>query len=212
VRRISCFADRLPAVIEEARRQARERGVQLGWRLDEWNRAELEPVLLAEGMRLDDEVTTLEFEGDVEEPPVPGLELADGMADLEAFRRHHSTVAAGFGESDDPVPAEGDMRQRHSAAEAAGARLVTALVFGEPAGGGSLSVDPDGATLGGASVLPRFRHRGIYRALVAERTRLAGEAGAPLLITDARPTSRPILEWLGFRPIGRWWDYRDTTG
>ncbi len=212
VRRVSCPADRLPAVIDEARRQARERGVRLSWQLDEWNRAELEPVLLAHGLRLDDEVTTLEFEGDVEEPPVPGLELADGMADLEAFRRHHAAVAAGFAGSDDQVQEEGDLRQRYGAAEAGGVRLVTALVFGEPAGGGSLWVEADGATLGGASVLPRFRHRGVYRALVAERTRLAAEQGAPLLITHARPASRPILEWLGFAPIGRWWGYRDESG
>jgi len=208
---VTCFADRLPAVIEEARRQARERGVRISWQLDVWNREALEPVLLAHGLRLDDEMTTLEFQGDVEEPPIPGLELADGMADLEAFRRHHATVAAGFAGTD-AIATEGDLRQRYAAAEAAAVRLVTALIFGEPAGGGSLAVDADGATLGGASVLPRFRHRGVYRALVAERLRLAAEQGAPLVITHARPTSRPILQWLGFSPIGRWWSYLDTTG
>lgn len=212
MRRVSCSADRLPAVIAEARSQARERGVKLAWQLDEWNRAELEPVLLANGLKLDDEVTILEFEGDVEEPPVAGMELADGMADLDAFRRHHATVAAGFAGSDKPVAEESDLRQRYGAAEAAEVKLVTALIFGEPAGGGSLAVDTDGATLAGASVLPRFRHRGIYRALVAERTRLAAELGAPLVIIHARPMSRPILQWLGFTPIGRWWGYLDVTG
>jgi GNAT superfamily N-acetyltransferase len=212
VRRVSCSPERLTAVIEEARAQAREKGVRLSWQLDEWNRAELEPVLLAHGLRLDDEVTTMEFQGDVEEPPVPGLELADGMADLDSFRRHHATVGAGFAGSDKLLVEEGDLRRRFGAAELAGVRLVTALVFGEPAGGGSLYVEADGAILGGASVLPRFRHRGIYRALVAERTRLAADQGAPLLITHARPTSRPILQWLGFAPIGRWWSYLDATG
>ena len=210
VRRVSCSADRLPAVIEEARSQAMQRGVRLAWQLDEWNRAELEPVLLANGLKLDDEVTILEFEGDVEEPPVPGMELADGMADLDAFRRHHATVAPGYAGSDRPALEASDLRQRYAVAEAAGVKLVTALIFGEPAGGGSLAVDTDGATLAGASVLPRFRHRGIYRALVAERTRLAAELGAPLVIIHARPTSRPILQWLGFTPIGRWWGYLDT--
>jgi GNAT superfamily N-acetyltransferase len=212
VRRVSCSAERLPDVIEEVRSQAREKGVRLSWQLDEWNRAELEPVLLAHALRLDDEVTTLEFEGDVEEPPVPGLELADGMADLDAFRRHHATVAAGFAGSEQPLAEEGDLRRRFAAADKAGVRLVTALVFGESAGGGSLYVEADGAILGGASVMPRFRHRGIYRALVAERTRLAAEQGAPLLITHARPPSRPILQWLGFTAIGRWWSYLDEKG
>jgi ribosomal protein S18 acetylase RimI-like enzyme len=211
VRRVSCSAARLPAVIAEARAAAAERGVKLSWQLDEWNRAELEPVLLANGIRLDDEITTLEFAGDIEEPPVPGLELADGMADLDAFRRHHGVVAAGFKDSD-AVVIEPDLRPRYAASEAAGLRLVTALVFGEPAGGGGLLVEPDGAQLSGASVLPRYRHRAIYRALVAERLRLAAENGAPLVIIHARQTSRPILEWLGFVPIGRSWTYLDATG
>jgi GNAT superfamily N-acetyltransferase len=211
VRRVLCQADRLPAVIEEVRAQARQRGVRPSWQLDPWNRAALEPVLLGNGFKLDDEVITMEFLGDVEEPPVPGLELADGTADQDAFRRHHATVAASFRGSDDLV-VEGDIRQRYQAAEASGVRLVTALVFGDPAGGGSVVVESDGALLGGAGVLPRFRHRGIYRALVAERLRLAAENGAPLVITHARPTSKPILEWLGFAPIGRWWSYLDERG
>lgn len=211
VRRLACSAERLPTVITEARAAAAARGMQLSWQLDEWNRAELEPVLLAHGIRLDDEITTLEFAGDIEEPPVPGLELADGMADLDAFRRHHAVVAAGFKDSD-KVVIEADLRPRYAASEAAALRLVTALVFGEPAGGGGLLVEPDGAQLSGASVLPRFRHRAIYRALVAERVRLAAENGAPLVIIHARQTSRRILEWLGFVPIGRSWTYLDTTG
>ena len=206
VRRVTCSAERLHAVIAEVRAQAAERGVKLNWQLDEANRSELEPVLLAHGMQPDGEVTILEFAADIEEPPVPGLELADGMVDLESFRRHHATVAAGFRDSDLPL-VEGDMRDRYAAALATDVRQVTALVFGEPAGGGSLHVEPDGATLGGAAVLPRFRGRGIYRALVAERVRLAAELGAPLVIINARQTSRPILERLGFEPIGRWWGY-----
>jgi len=180
----------------------------LSWRLDEWNRVELEPVLLARGFKLDSEVTIMELEGEVEEPPVPGLELADGMADLEGFRTHHATVAAGFKDLDKPV-LEGDLRARYNSAREPGHLLVTAFLFGEPAGGGEVSVHPDGATLSGASVLPRFRHRGVYRALVAERARLAHEGGAPLLVTSARPSSRPILQRIGFEPIGRWWAYRE---
>jgi GNAT superfamily N-acetyltransferase len=195
-------------VIVEVRAQAAKRGVQLTWQLEDWNHAAHAPVLIAHGFRLEDEVTTMEFTGDVEEPPVPGLELADGIADLESFRRHHATVAAGFKGSDKPV-VEGDLRDRYAAAHAAGAHLVTALVFGEPAGGGSVLVEPDGATLSGASVLPKFRGRGVYRALVAERIRLAAEMGAPLVISHARPMSKPILERFGFVPIGRWWGYLD---
>ena len=56
----------------------------------------------------------------------------------------------------------------------------------------------DFASLWGGGTLPQWRRRGIYRAMVACRTRLAAERGFTYLRTDALPTSRPILEKLGF--------------
>jgi GNAT superfamily N-acetyltransferase len=46
--------------------------------------------------------------------------------------------------------------------------------------------------------LPEYRGRGLYRATVARRAELAREAGYRWLYVDALPTSRPILERLGF--------------
>ena len=57
------------------------------------------------------------------------------------------------------------------------------------------------ATLHGGSTLPAWRGRGIYRALVAERARLAVERGYRHLLVDASDASRPILERLGFVAI-----------
>jgi GNAT superfamily N-acetyltransferase len=54
------------------------------------------------------------------------------------------------------------------------------------------------ATLWGGATLPAWRGRGIYRALVAERARLAAERGRRYLEVDASDESRPILERLGF--------------
>jgi len=54
------------------------------------------------------------------------------------------------------------------------------------------------ASLWGGGTLPEWRGRGIYRALVSLRTKLAVERGYRYLRTDALPTSRPILEKLGF--------------
>jgi GNAT superfamily N-acetyltransferase len=54
------------------------------------------------------------------------------------------------------------------------------------------------ATLWGGSTLPAWRGRGIYRALVAHRARLAAECGCRYLEVDASDDSRPILERLGF--------------
>ena len=56
----------------------------------------------------------------------------------------------------------------------------------------------DFASLWGGGTLPQWRRRGIYRAMVAYRARLAAERGYRYLRTDALPTSRPILERLGF--------------
>jgi GNAT superfamily N-acetyltransferase len=54
------------------------------------------------------------------------------------------------------------------------------------------------ATLWGGATLPAWRGRGIYRALVAHRARLAAERGRRYLEVDASDDSRPILERLGF--------------
>lgn len=54
------------------------------------------------------------------------------------------------------------------------------------------------ASLWGGATLEPWRGKGIYRAMVSYRARLAAESGARYLRVDALPTSRPILERLGF--------------
>lgn len=54
------------------------------------------------------------------------------------------------------------------------------------------------ASLWGGSTLPEWRRRGIYRALVVHRARLAAQRDRTLLQVDASDDSRPILERLGF--------------
>ncbi|MEU7573228.1 GNAT family N-acetyltransferase [Micromonospora sp. NPDC049240] len=53
------------------------------------------------------------------------------------------------------------------------------------------------ASLWGGSTLPRWRRKGVYRALVAYRARLAQQRGRTLVQVDCSPDSRPILERLG---------------
>jgi GNAT superfamily N-acetyltransferase len=57
------------------------------------------------------------------------------------------------------------------------------------------------AGLWGGGTVEAWRGRGIYRALVALRAREAVERGYRYLQVDAMPTSRPILERLGFEPL-----------
>ncbi len=61
--------------------------------------------------------------------------------------------------------------------------------------------DTEFATLWGGATLPEWRRRGIYRATVAYRARLAAGRGFRYLETDASEDSRPILERLGFTAV-----------
>lgn len=58
------------------------------------------------------------------------------------------------------------------------------------------------ASLWGGGTAPEWRGRGIYRALVARRMRVATELGCEYLQVDASDMSRPILQRLGFRALG----------
>lgn len=72
---------------------------------------------------------------------------------------------------------------------------------------GRLSIDVGSVFAGlyGGGTLEHYRHRGFYRATVAARARDAVSAGARYLIVDALPTSRPILEDLGFVRLTETW-------
>ena len=75
-----------------------------------------------------------------------------------------------------------------------------ALADGQPASAGRLETHPNSVFAGlyGGGTVAAFRGRGLYRAIVAARARDAQTLGARYLIVDALPTSRPILERLGF--------------
>jgi len=74
---------------------------------------------------------------------------------------------------------------------------------GRPAATGWLRKPPGVAfaSLWGGASLPEMRGKGLYRALVAARLKEAREAGYAYVTVDARETSRPILERLGFATL-----------
>lgn len=86
-------------------------------------------------------------------------------------------------------------------------RAYVAMVDGVAAGIGRLYTHPGSAFGGlyGGGTRAAFRGRGLYRAVVAVRARDAAELGARFLIVDALPTSRPILERLGFVHVADTW-------
>ena len=74
-----------------------------------------------------------------------------------------------------------------------------ASVRGEPAAVGGCTLRGEVAHLWGAVTLREYRRRGAYRAVLAERLRLARAHGATLALVKGRvETSGPILLRSGF--------------
>ncbi len=143
--------------------------------------ADLPERLVVAGLVPEDEETVLVAEADSIPSPPRDVELRE---DPEAFADLAERV---FGRS------HGSGSPTHSVG-------VVALVDGVPVSGGRVDLAPgmDFAGMFGGVTLPEFRGRGLYRATVAHCAELAREAGFQYLYVDALPTSRPILERLGF--------------
>lgn len=86
----------------------------------------------------------------------------------------------------------------------AGADTVVAVLAGEePVSAARMELVPGArfAGLWGGGTVRDWRGRGIYRALVAHRARIAADRGHRYLQVDASDQSRPILERLGFAAL-----------
>jgi GNAT superfamily N-acetyltransferase len=153
------------------------------WKYYEHDGPELQERLLALGLEPGDQETVLVAEAASIPPPPAEVELRE---DVEAFT---ALVHEIFGNRGGSFPAN--------------AVPVVAFVGGKPASGGRVDVEPgvDFAGMFGGVTLPEFRGRGLYRATVARRAEIAREAGYRWLYVDALPTSRPILERLGFERL-----------
>jgi GNAT superfamily N-acetyltransferase len=82
-------------------------------------------------------------------------------------------------------------------------RLVVAMAGDVPVCAARMELNPgtDFAGLWGGGTVAEWRGRGIYRALVAYRARIAAELGYRYLQVDASSQSRPILQRLGFAAL-----------
>lgn len=143
--------------------------------------ADLPERLRAAGLEPEDEETVVVADSASIPPPAGGVDLREesevfSQLALRVFGRSHGT---GFPDA---------------------SVAVVAYVDGEPVSGGRVDLDPavEFAGLFGGVTLPEYRGRGLYKATVARRAEIAREAGYRWLYVDALPTSRPILERLGF--------------
>lgn len=218
---IRCRVDEVDDVIREARATFGQRGLPMAWILDPDTRPfDFAERLIAHGARPDphgveSKVMVLPSDAAVDAPSVAGLRLIDALADPEAFQQADRANTEAFGAEslgDDDNRVAARERRRRNLVATGNRYLLLASVDGEPAGSGSLGLyPPGGAKMNGGAVRPKFRGRGIYRALVAARVEIARRAGVPGLSVWGGDMSRPILERLGFQVVGWRRFYLDRT-
>ena len=177
------------------------RGASVEWKLHGHDRPpELATLLAAAGYKPDPPETLMVYELDSLPsvlPPSPDVEVQRVLdqpgLDL-AVKLSHVAFGAGEGWGSDAGP--------HRLADATFAAFL-GLDRGVPVASGRLELPRAGrfASLWGGGTAPDHRGRGVYRALVYARARLARERGYRFLTVDARESSRPILHRLGFVPL-----------
>jgi GNAT superfamily N-acetyltransferase len=168
--------------VERIVARMRELPGHVEWKYYTHDGPELRERLLAAGLEPEDEETVVVADAASIPPPPPDVELrlvTDEFVDLAA----------------DVFGRRFDLPER--------AVAVVAVADGKAVSGGRVDFEEDVefAGLFGGITLPEFRGRGLYRATVAKRAELARERGYRWLYVDALPTSRPILERLGFVAI-----------
>lgn len=194
--------DTAAAVVAEQAAHFRARGESLIWRVYGHDRPESLPRLLADnGFKPEPPGTLMFFDltrelsaagGDIEVRRVDGLRALDDFVEASD---------AAFGD-DEASRRRGGYARRLDDPNLA---MFVAYLAGAPVASARLQM-ADGQPFGlmfGGGVKPEHRGLGIYRALVAARAELARSRALAFLSTEARDTSRPILQRLGFIPAGR---------
>jgi len=195
--------DDADAVIAEQVALYTELGREFEWKTYSHDTpADLGTRLKAAGFVPDDDETLLIAETKsqlpgVEPPEGVRLEAVTDMAGVElmvranerAFERNGSWLR--------------EAMRAHLAEDSGNLLAVVALAGDEPVSSARMELIPGTrfAGLWGGGTVPEWRGRGIYRALISYRARIAAERGYEFLQVDATENSRPILEGLGFAKL-----------
>ena len=192
-------APQIPRLVAEQVEYFRRAGTRVEWTTFAHDRLPgLESALEANGFRPEELESLVVFDlstGLPRSDPPPGLELRR-VADESGWQDAMAASASAFGPDHRPhVSRWADYRVDPA--------LFVAYLEGTPVASGRTDLPPGRSFAGlyGGGVNPSFRHRGVYRALVRRRAELALAEGYRYLTVDARETSRPILERLGFVPL-----------
>jgi GNAT superfamily N-acetyltransferase len=192
-------------VLAEVREAVRGRGVS---RVEWWVGPDVDPPDLAASLRAlglsDHEDPRVKAMALLEEPPAAEEAVtARPVRSLEELRLASEIGADVFGlEGPRREALLGGAREEWEMREGTYSRVFLAF-HGEQAVGAARSayLDAGAVLLIGGSVLPEWRGRGAYRALVRARWDDAVERDTPALLVHAGGMSRPVLERLGFEPI-----------
>ncbi len=157
------------------------------------------------GKRIDAvQILARELSGGLPELDIPPDVTVELAADERSFRAALAVAVRGWRRKE-PDQARLDRELAEAIRDLAdwtGFRVL-ARVDGEPASSGGCTLDGEVAKLWGAVTLPELRRRGGYRAVLAERLRLARDHGATLALVKGRvETSGPILARAGFTGYG----------
>lgn len=185
-------------VVADQANLIRRSGVDAEWKVFGYDEPEnLEAILAAEGFVADEPETLVVFDleravpGATSAPGVALRQVSDEAGIQDAVRANESAFGA----------RELDLVGLYTrVARDPNQALFVAYADGIPAASARVEMTPGRSFAGlwGGGTDPAYRHRGIYRALVAARASLARNRGYRYLTVDARETSRPILERLGF--------------
>ncbi|MGW1589745.1 GNAT family N-acetyltransferase [Streptomyces sp. NPDC002386] len=178
-------------------------GLDFEWKLYAHDRpADLGARLTAAGFRAEPEETLMVGEArrlalDPGTPDGTRVVRATDAAGVELVVRVHESAFGTDG-----------TRLRHQllarlAADPGTVVAVVALAGDEPVASARMELVPGArfAGLWGGGTVEAWRGRGVYRALVAHRARVAAARGCRYVQVDASPMSRPILERLGFHVL-----------
>lgn len=165
--------------------------------------------LAAAGFEPDEPETLLVFDlgSDLREEPDTGRAGPDGVeirqvGDDAGFADFIAAGAAAFGrDANEQMKRIG--RELKARLGDPALALYVAYANGRPVASGRAEFPRDRSFAGlwGGGTIQEYRGHGIYRALVHARAEEARSRGYRYLRVDARETSRPILERLGFIPL-----------
>jgi GNAT superfamily N-acetyltransferase len=165
-----------------------------------------EQALCARGAEMIDAVQVLarEIGGGLPQLDVPADVAVELVRDDRTFRAASAVTVEGWERAEpDEVELARQLDEAVQDLAAWSSFRVVAFAGGQPVSTGGCTLRGEVAQLWGAVTLPASRGRGSYRAVLAERLRLAREHGATLALVKGRVlTSGPILLRAGFIDYG----------